>query len=184
MVDHAPPIINTPVIRGPQKVDCTSDLKVAQINLLHCKKATHAYCKDLKAEQTDLTFIHEPWTRNNKINGFGQLHQRVFYCKTGCRPRAALYVSPRLNAIMLTQYSDSDLVSVRICRNSDAGGDFVVTSAYLPYDSPVPGPSMEKIVEFCDREKLPLLSGIDSNSHHTVWGSSERGSSSTIPSVN
>lgn len=47
----------------------------------------------------------------------------------------------------------------------------MVVSAYLPYDSEAP-PPLERIVELCEREKIPLLIGTDSNSHHVIWSSS------------
>lgn len=48
-------------------------------------------------------------------------------------------------------------------------------SAYLPYESPVtpPGPALERIVNFCKGENIPMIIGSDSNSHHTIWGSSD-----------
>ncbi|HEY0221242.1 MAG TPA: hypothetical protein VGC17_00205, partial [Lactovum miscens] len=150
------------------------DLKFAQINLLHCKKATYTHCLGIKQEQTDISLIQEPWVRGNKIHGFGQLHDRLLYCKTGIKPRAAIYVASNVNTMMLNQYSNDDVVTMRVCRSVSEGGDFIVVSAYLPYDSPTPppGPFLEKIVEFCDKKSIPLLIGTDSNSHHVIWGSS------------
>ena len=150
-------------------------LKFAQLNLLHCKKATFTFCRDLKEELTDISLIQEPWVKNGKIHGFGQLHDRLFYDRNGGRPRAAIHVSPSVNALMLNQFSDDDIVTVRICRSPVDGGDFVVISAYLPYDSdfPPPGPSLARVISFCEREKIPVLIGMDSNSHHKIWGSSD-----------
>lgn len=62
-----------------------TDLKFAQMNLLHCKKTTATFCCDLKVNQTDVSLIQEPWVRGSKICGFGQLHNRLFYCRTGIR---------------------------------------------------------------------------------------------------
>ncbi|XP_037050725.1 uncharacterized protein LOC119084765 [Bradysia coprophila] len=63
---------------------------------------------------------------------------------------------------------------MRVCRSKADGGDFIVVSAYLPYDSitPPPGPCLEMIVEFCEKECTPLIIGTDSNSHHIIWNSS------------
>lgn len=151
------------------------DLKIAQINLQHCIKATHNYCRDLKMMHTDISLIQEPWIRGSRVHGFGQLHNRLFYNRSGGRPRAAIHVSQNHNAMILNQFSTDDLVVVRICRNSLEGGDFIVASAYLPFDSPnpPPGQSFEKLVDFCSSNALELLIGTDSNSHHTVWGSSD-----------
>lgn len=150
------------------------DLKFEQINLLHCKKATANYCRDLIQKQTEISLIQEPWIRGNKINGFGQLNNRLFYNRAGKRPRAAIHVSPNINAMILNQLSNDDLVAVRICRNAREGGDFVVISAYLPFDSKdaAPGLTLEKAVEFCKASNIPIIIGTDSNAHHKIWGSS------------
>lgn len=160
---------------GLQSGITSTSLKVAQINLLHCKKATYTYCRDIRMKQTSITMIQEPWIRGNKVHGFGQMHDRLFYYRKGARPRAAIHVSSEVNALALNQLTDDDLVAVRICRDHSEGGDFVVASVYLPFDSPVPlpGPALIKVIEFCEREHVPLLIGMDSNSHHRVWGSSD-----------
>jgi len=85
----------TGATRGQFKSMLT-DLNFAQINLLHCKKATYIHCRDIRVEHTDLSLIQEPWIRGNRIHGFGQIHDRLFYCKNGKRPRAAIYVAPRV----------------------------------------------------------------------------------------
>lgn len=78
----------------PNSTSTATDLKFAQINLQHCKKATYSYCRDLTVEQTDFSLIQESWVRGQKIHGFGQLNNRLFYYRTGVRPRV-LYTLPR-----------------------------------------------------------------------------------------
>lgn len=63
-----------------------TDLKFAQINLHHSKKATATFCRDLRMEQTDVSFIQEPWIRGNLVHGFGMLKNRLFYHMTGGKP--------------------------------------------------------------------------------------------------
>lgn len=67
-------------------------------------------------EQTD---IQEPWIRGNKIHGFGQLHNRLLYCKTGVAPRAAIYVSPDVKAMMLNQFTTDDVATMRVSGSHD-----------------------------------------------------------------
>lgn len=171
-------------INKNKKVDCATkepshtnmtDLKFAQINLLHCKRATYTHCSDLKSEQTNISLIQEPWIRGNIFHGFRQLHDRLFYCKLKGKPRAAIYVAPGLEPFMLNQFVDGDLVVVRVSRKEEEGGDFIVISAYMPHDSaePPPGPLMEKVVEYCRNEGIPMIVGADTNAHHTQWGSSD-----------
>lgn len=152
----------------------STDLKFAQINLRHCKKATYTHCRSIRVDRTDITLIQEPWTRGKKIHGFGRLHDRLMYCKNGNRPRAAIYAAQNVNSLLLNQFTSDDLVTMRVCRSKADGGDFIVVSAYLPYDSitPPPGPGLEMIVDFCEKECTPLIIGTDSNSHHIIWNSS------------
>lgn len=126
-------------------------------------------------EQTNISFIQEPWVRGNKIHGFGQLHARLFYCRTGAKPRAAIHVSNGINAMILNQFTNDDLAVVRVCRDSKDGGDFIVTSVYMPYDAvaPHPGPSYARVVDYCRLESIPLLTGADANAHHLIWGSTD-----------
>lgn len=120
-------------------------------------------------EQTNISLIQEPYIRGYRVHGFGQLHDRLFYCRRGRIHRAAVHVSRDVDAMILNQFSDDDLVTVRICRNSSMGGDFLVASAYLPCDSTLPPPgALLTLVSYCRENKLELLVGMDSNSHHTV----------------
>lgn len=109
-----------------------SDINVAQINLHHCKKATANFCWDIvNMHNTDISLVQEPWTRGNTIHGFGQLKKRLFYNRAGKRLRAAIHVSPNIDAMLLNQFTDDDLVAVRICRNPTEGGDFVIVALRL-----------------------------------------------------
>jgi hypothetical protein len=49
----------------------------------------------------------------------------------------------------------------------------VVCPAYLPYDSegPTPSRALEEIVHYCGEKNIYLVIGYNSNSHHTMWGS-------------
>lgn len=136
-----------------------ADLEIAQINLLHCKKATYTHCRGIKVEQTDISLIQETWIRGNKIHGFGQLHDHLLYYKKGRAPRAAIYAAPNVKAMLLNQFTNEDVVTMGVCRSEGEGGDFIVVSAYLRYDSivPPPGPFLEKIVAHCEKEQIPLL---------------------------
>ncbi|KAG8232116.1 hypothetical protein J437_LFUL012125 [Ladona fulva] len=51
----------------------------------------------------------------------------------------------------------------------------VICSSYLPYDTPdlPPNRELEDLVNFCKTKSWDLLVGCDSNSHHSVSGSSD-----------
>jgi len=75
---------------------------------------------------------------------------------------------------MLPGFSCWVLVAVLInCNEDGAERGLVICSAYLPYNSEDPPPSkeLEELVHYCETENLHLVTGCDSNAHHTVWGS-------------
>jgi hypothetical protein len=79
-----------------------------------------------------------------------------------------------MNIWMLPGFSCTDLVAVLInYKEGEAERRLINCSAYLPYDSEDPPPSMEfeELVRYCEEENLYILIGCDSNSHHMVWGS-------------
>lgn len=77
---------------------------------------------------------------------------------------------------MLPGFSCSGLVAVLINYHEDgAERRLVICSAYLPYDSEDPPPSkeLEELMHYCETENLHLVTGCDSNAHHTVWGGTD-----------
>jgi hypothetical protein len=51
--------------------------------------------------------------------------------------------------------------------------NLVVASSYLPITSDIPSPEMERLVEYCEQQGLPLVIGCDTNAHHLAWGRHE-----------
>jgi hypothetical protein len=51
--------------------------------------------------------------------------------------------------------------------------EFIVTSAYLSYNSDEPPPSkgLREVSDYCSRNKMQLIIGYDVNAHHIIWGS-------------
>ena len=47
-----------------------------------------------------------------------------------------------------------------------------VASIYMDNTQDIPGDLITKLTGYAEREKLPLVAGIDSNSHHVAWGHS------------
>ncbi|WP_131058319.1 endonuclease/exonuclease/phosphatase family protein, partial [Clostridioides difficile] len=119
--------------------------------------------------------VQEPYTVCDLIDpvpGYS-----VFYCQTDGRPRSAVLVPSHINAILISQHSDRDIVTVALT-------DFAlkVVSVYIP--PPVPRqtpPHLNRLneLESVTNEQKVLIGG-DFNGHNTVWGSAsddERGNS-------
>lgn len=150
------------------------EMTFIQINLHHCKAATANLCCELAVEHTSVTLIQEPWTNLNKVLGFGVYKNRIFRAKTEANPRAAIYVAPELQAMLLCQFSDRDTTVVRITMKAEQGGDLLVASCYMPDAADCPYTDLLKKAIECSKEKnVPLILGCDANSHHTVWGSTD-----------
>ena len=155
-------------------MNSNSDLKIEQINLHHSKAATANIYRGIVVEHTSVILIQEPWVNNNKVLGFGRFSNRIFKTNKKVSPRAAIYVSSELDAIQLHQFSDRDLVVVRVTRTADQGGDFLIVSCYMPDKEKVPYTDLLiKVIEFSEEKKVPILMGSDANAHHTVWGSTD-----------
>lgn len=76
------------------------------------------------------------------------------------------YVEPRLRAMVLNQFSDEDLVVVRLFGADPAGGDILVASCYMPGEE-------TDAIEFAEANGLPMVLGFDAKAHHVVWGSKD-----------
>jgi hypothetical protein len=75
---------------------------------------------------------------------------------------------------MLPGFSSRDLTAVQIkYYEGEAERSLVACSAYLPFHSENPPPTreFEELVRYCAEKNLHLITGCDSNCHHTVWGS-------------
>ena len=106
--------------------------------------------------------------------GFGLHKHRVFQANTTACPRAAIYVTPDLQAMLLNQFPDRDMVVVRLSRTIAEGGDLLIAYCYMPDTAAEPFTDLLiETIEFSKEKKLPLLLGCDANAHHVVWGSTD-----------
>ena len=149
-------------------------IKFKQINLHHCKAATANICRDLTVGHTSIILIQEPWVNKNKVMGFGKHRNRIFQASVGTNPRAAVYVTPDLQAMLLHQFSDGDTTVVRIVRTAADGGDLLIASCYMPDTADCPYTDLLiKAIDFSKANNVPIILGCDANAHHTVWGSKD-----------
>lgn len=158
---------------APPKLEMANKkITFKQANLQHCKAATANICRDLAVRHTFILLIQEPWVNNNKIMGFGLYRNRIFRANVGVNPRAAIYVTPHLQAMLLHQFSDRDTTVVRISRTAADGGDLLVASCYMPDTADCPYTDLLiKAMDFSKVNNIPIILGCDANAHHTIWGS-------------
>ena len=124
-------------------------MRVVQINLHRSRAASAALCRAM--ESLDIALIQEPWTNKQVIRGLGSVEGTLIYDRSSDRPRTAILVKKNFQVLPLTLFCSRDLVAVRITNKKGSPKDFVIGSAYLPYDDPKPPPTeaVERLVKSC-----------------------------------
>ena len=151
-------------------------IRIAQINVQHGLAATANLRRLLDMGDIKIALLQEPYYYNNNLGALSGIKGNIFVKMGAQRPRALVYTSAVIEAMMLDQYSTRDLVAIKIKYLDDnVEKNLIVGSAYLPYDSIERPPSKEitDILIFAKNNNLPIIIGCDANAHHTIWGSSD-----------
>ena len=130
-----------------------------------------------------ICMVQEPHvgTQKSKLAGYppGLIH----YAKVKT-PRAAIFVSKGLDVWFEARYSGKDLAVVRLSTGDPDVPEVMIASVYLDGggyqvenddDLDRPGPrvipeNIRNLVSECSYKGIPLILGIDSNAHSTLWG--------------
>jgi ribonuclease HI len=152
-------------------------IRVTQINLQHCKEATANLCCDLARLQTYIALVQEPYWFKGYVRGLVDTrNSKLYQNHIGDAPgRTCIVASKDIPGLMIPELSSRDITVVRF--SFKIGGesiDIIFVSLYLPYDLIDLPPTLEltNVIDYCNRLDAPCIIGCDSNSHHTVWGSS------------
>jgi len=155
----------------------TNNLEVIQINLQHSKGASGVLTRCLQAvRHTNIALIQEPWIRKGSIVGLNFKGGNLIYKKGGCSPRTCIVISDEIKFMQLQQFCSRDITSLVAQVQVEGQVRAVVfAAAYFPFDSDDPPPPKEfvELVDYCKSRDLPLVAGVDANSHHVVWGSTD-----------
>ncbi|CAB4045864.1 Hypothetical predicted protein, partial [Paramuricea clavata] len=143
-----------------------SVIKVIQINL---NKSKLAAVELGKKDEYEVALITEPYT-------YGKIPTLLDGCQDKLRstiavkPRACIRVDPRLKPWLVEEFTDMDMATVAI----KSGGKVVyMASIYLDINLPVEKVKMTELIQCCHRKKIPLVMGLDTNSHSPLWGCEE-----------
>lgn len=151
----------TPTASGTSSVRTNSFC--AQLNLNKSKYAKEYM--DLHPSQIQILQEQPCWgvnssLRNHRFNVFSGKGE-------GEKPRAAIRVSKALNAAELVEHRSKDRsVCLIKCNNYS----IIIASQYCDIKKPPIDEGLERLVNYCYKRNLPLLLGIDSNSHSLIWG--------------
>ncbi|XP_043474384.1 uncharacterized protein LOC122506334 [Leptopilina heterotoma] len=161
--------------QGVEATEGTSGIHVMKINLHHCKGASAILARNFTRVQAAIAFVQEPWVYKGKIRGLSDCGVLVSSPQEPV-PRACLIYNG-LDAFPLLKLTTRDLavVKAKYLENNGNKREVVVASAYFPRsgDDPAPPTEVEKLVDYCQRQSLPLIIGCDANAHHVVWGSTD-----------
>jgi len=141
------------------KIDCL------QINFRHSKTATYNLQKIIDEEGTDILCIQEPYTIGSKVMGIPRSYT-VFATRAG-RKRAAIIIKNKLiDAILLNQLSDDDVVVVEI---GVEGATLIIVTMYFNINRPI-DIDLQKIQTILTRVKgVGIIFAIESNARSTPW---------------
>ena len=91
-------------------------------------------------------------------------------------PRAAIVVPIEIGpaCLPLLQFSNRDCIAIRISSPSNSCPDYILCSYYMDItfnggSSPMISPTFSSLVDHCNSNNIPLITGMDSNAHHTAW---------------
>lgn len=160
----------------------TTRLNIIQANLQHSQTATASLRRALEEQPQTIALIQEPWIRNNRICGLGNLGGKLILNTANTdTPRTCIYVPKTITCTPLTQYCSRDLTSVRLQTQTESADirETALVSAYMPGDvDDCPPRELADVIRHCEDAGLEIIIGADANAHHQLWGmtsSNQRG---------
>jgi len=140
-----------------------------QLNLRHAIAPASAFLSTLPS--SSLALVQEPYCAKpfKKVSFVPPSH--TAFSSPSLRPRAAIIVPNELgpSCFPLHSFSDRDCMAVLISRPSSP--PFILCSYYMDitFNTPVISQSFSSLVSHCNINNIPLITGMDSNSHHVAW---------------
>ncbi len=138
-------------------------IKVVQVNL----KKSRAANAELNRTNFDVALIQEPNMGRKATISLLELPKRSF-CKENAR--AAVIIGERVKYWSVESLSNRDLAVIAVELER---GFLFLASGYQDIMLPVVSPELNRLQKYCRDERIPLIIGMDSNAHSTVWGEGE-----------
>ncbi len=147
----------------------------SSLNSQHCQAATCNARSELAGKKDYFLLLQEPFLRGGKVAEFEDLNP-VF--TPGTRPRAATVNAPKINVWFCPEFSGRDICTVQwlLGNKGDANNNtqrVFIASVYLDITAPTDEVFPEawvKLTKFCYSCRLPLIAGVDTNTHSVLWG--------------
>ena len=154
---------------GDRRPNPGGHLPCCQINLHHCRAASHVLAAEVQGLQSFAIMIQEPWVVHHKIKGLPN-QWNLFWDQSAEIPRACIATPLKLPCVKLSQFDSRDSVAIQI-EGKQGQPSFVLASLYMAHGDALPPPVLVELSEFCRIGGMGLLVGCDANAHHTSWGS-------------
>nr|XP_036218807.1 uncharacterized protein LOC118680905 [Bactrocera oleae] len=147
-------------------------MRILQINLQHSTAASADLVLRLGRDEADVVLIQEPWLSRNGISGLRTKSHKLLAANSTGRTRACLLIRNELTVFLLLNFRNEDVVAARL---EDSAEELWLVSAYMPHDDEVEPPPylLRRVLAEARRKGTGVLIGLDANSRHTVWGSSD-----------
>ena len=140
---------------------------ITQINV--DKKITVISSLFSEMKTNEIVLLQEPLVRKNRIGNVPKSH-RQFIPFSKDRARVAILLPNDLanKAMILSTFSTADSIVLRLRINKNT--QILLASVYMDITKDIPTDLIHRSARFAESENLPLMVGVDTNAHHTVWG--------------
>ncbi len=151
-----------------------SVIQITQINLQHCKAATDLLSRHIQMLQTGVCLIQEPYIYKDRVRGIPTKNGKLLV-PTGNLTRTCIFATSDIDINILPELSVRDCTVAKMKVKQDGVKEVIIASVYLPYDtlSLPPTEELERLIDYSKRVQIPVVIGMDANSHHVIWGSSD-----------
>jgi len=147
----------------------SAQIKIIQHNLNRDRVASHQLKELCRNQKIDFVLVQEPLIINDKVYAFETCKRAHISLKAGA---AVLALTNRFQNILLSAYSSSHTVAVRVTFGPRPRDYVILVSAYFKYNIPTIL-HIERLNQILVKEKRTLI-GADTNGHSKLWFSDTR----------
>ena len=145
------------------------DANFIQINL---QKSRTASVELGKRDDFQIALLTEPYSYKGTMTLLDSGRTALFHTNR-CKPRAGVGVRGNFNPWLVEEFTGEDIATVAVSINNKM---IYVSSVYLDINFPVRNILLTALVEKTNRKGIPLLVGLDTNAHSSLWGSEDTNS--------
>ena len=144
-------------------------LSFKQINLHKATQATVMLGQGLEGQQNTVVLVTEPYTSYNKISGMPGKARVIFHRGPDQEgpPRAGIVATPDVKITAMDSWCRRDCA---VALTKIGGVQTVLVSLYLDIKKEVQPNWLDNLMQMIDSKNLPLIMGIDSNAHSSLFG--------------